>query len=138
MSTQISEYRFRLSLGDEVIPFKSATGLDMVSETIEYKDGMGGPNQMPGKKVPPTIALRQGIFRGQTGFYDWMSSGAAVKKDTAIYLISASEDNVYMTWNLFDAFSTCLNAPGLDAQSEEATIDELCLTASSIIVTPSA
>jgi len=57
-------YRFVVSLGDEQIPFTSASGLDITYDTIEYRDGIGNWFKMPGRRqlINITLTLFQNIW----------------------------------------------------------------------------
>ncbi|KAF9581838.1 hypothetical protein BGW38_001009, partial [Lunasporangiospora selenospora] len=80
----IPTYRYRVRVGDEEMVFNSVSGLDTINDTVENKDGEGAWFQMPGQRTEMSISLKKGIFRGQTGFYDWISSvshGTVEKKD---------------------------------------------------------
>ncbi|KAG0288863.1 hypothetical protein BGZ97_006654, partial [Linnemannia gamsii] len=130
----IPTYRFRVSVGEEEILFNNVSGLDITHQTIEYKDGMGGWYQMPGQADATNITLRKGILRGQTGFYDWISSislNTVEKKDVTITLMNETGSEAFITWSVVDAFPTSLTAPSLDATSNEAAIEELSLLAKS-------
>ncbi|OAQ23965.1 hypothetical protein K457DRAFT_882040 [Linnemannia elongata AG-77] len=126
----IPTHRFRVSIDDEEAAFNSVSGLDVSHQTMEYRDGMGGWYQMPGQADAINITLKKGVFVGQSKLYDWISSisgNQVEKKDITISLMNESGDELFVTWNLVDAFPTRLTAPILDADSNEATIEELSL-----------
>ncbi|KAG0074809.1 hypothetical protein BGZ90_010441 [Linnemannia elongata] len=126
----IPTHRFRVSIDDEEAVFNSVSGLNVSHQTMEYRDGMRGWSQMPGQADAINITLKKGVFVGQSKLYDWISSisgNKVEKKDITISLMNESGDGLFITWNLVDAFPASLTAPNLDADSNEATIEELSL-----------
>lgn len=117
--------------------FNSVSGLEMSSETIEYKDGTGGVFQMPGQASMLTISLRRGILAGSNDLYDWMQSinlSQVSKKDISISLTDETGSQLLVTWNIVNAFPVKLSAPGFDASSNEVSVEELVLMAESMAV----
>lgn len=133
----IPAYRFRVSVGDEEISFSNVTGLNIKSESIEYKDGASDLHQMPGQVDATSITLKKGIVTGQRQLYDWISSislDRVEKKDVTISLMNESGSELLITWHLIDAFPISLTAPSLDATSNEVSIEELGLMAKRVSV----
>ncbi|KAF9564834.1 hypothetical protein EC968_004420 [Mortierella alpina] len=130
----ILTYCFRVSVDGEEVVFQGAYGLH---QSIEQKDGIGGWYQMPGQADAANITLQNGVFRGQSAFYDWISSisrNTVEKKDLTISLINESGSEVFMTWNVASAYPASISAPGLNATSKEAAIKELGLVAMKVSV----
>ncbi|KAF8929592.1 hypothetical protein BGZ52_002037 [Haplosporangium bisporale] len=136
-SYPIPTYRFRVRVGDEEAAFQRVSGLDMGTETIEYKDGMGGVFHMPGQRQGLNISLNRGVVNGQKQFYEWINSislNQVEKKDISISLTNDAGDMLLVTWNLSNAFPTKLSAPSFDASSNEVAIEELSLVADRVTV----
>lgn len=128
----IPTYRFRVSVGDEEMAFNKVTGLNITSESIEYKDGASDLYQMPGQVDATSITLRKGIVIGQRQLYDWISSislDRVEKKNVTISLMNESGSEPQITWHFTDAFPISLTAPSFDATSNEVSIEELGLMA---------
>lgn len=128
----IPAYRFVVSIGDEQIPFKSVSGLDIKYDSVDYRDGTGNLFYMPGILQKASITLSKGVFRGPNALYDWIngiSLNRVEKKDLMISLTDESGSEVLVTWNVLNAFPTGLTAPSFDASSSEVAIQELTLEA---------
>ncbi|KWI32629.1 phage tail protein [Burkholderia ubonensis] len=125
-------YRFVVSLGDDQVPFKSVSGLDIKYDSIEYKDGSGNRFYMPGQIQKVSVTLSKGIFRGRNALYDWISSislNRVEKKDLMISLTNESGSELLATWNVLNAFPIGLTAPSFDATSSEIAVQEITLEA---------
>jgi phage tail-like protein len=125
-------YRFVVSVGDEQIPFKSVSGLDIKYDSVDYRDGTGNLFYMPGLLQKVSITLSKGVFRGSNALYDWINNislNRMEKKDLMISLTDESGSELLVTWNVLNAFPTGLTAPSFDASSSEVAIQELTLEA---------
>lgn len=131
-SYPIPTYRFIVSFGSEDIPFNNVSGLDIRYDTIEYRDGIGNWFKMPGQRQAAHIALRKGVFPGDSELYDWINSislNQVEKKDITISLTDDAGTTLLMTWNVSNAFPTSLISPSLDATSNEIAVQEVTLMA---------
>ncbi|MCQ4054436.1 phage tail protein [Aeromonas sp. SG16] len=128
----IPNYRFVVSLGDDRIPFKSVSGLDIKYDTIEYKDGTGKRYGMPGQRQKVSLTLNKGVFPGKNELYEWISSislNRVEKKDIMISLTNETGTELLVTWNVQNAFPTGLTAPSFDATSNDIAVQEITLEA---------
>ncbi|MET8623827.1 phage tail protein [Kitasatospora sp. NPDC004669] len=135
-TSNISAYRFRVTVGEDVMAFNSASGLDIAVNTIEYQDGAGNVFQMPARDGLK-ISLKRGIITGQSRLFDWFNSvslNQVDKKDVAISLTNESGSELLVTWNVVNAFPTSVSSPNLDASSNETTIEQLDLAAEKLTV----
>ncbi|EDP57981.1 phage tail protein [Vibrio sp. AND4] len=132
----IPNYRFVVSIGDEKVPFKSVSGLDISYDSITYKDGIGSVYHMPGQPTQTTITLSQGLFRGKNGLYDWINTvslNAVEKRDLMISLTDETGSELLASWSVVNAFPTSLSAPSFDATSNDIAVQELTLIADSVV-----
>lgn len=133
----IPTYRFVVSLGDEQIPFTSASGLDITYDTIEYRDGTGNWFKMPGQWQVINITLSKGVFPGDTALYDWINSvqlNQVEKKDILISLTNDAGTEVLMSWSVSNAFPTSLTSPSFDATSNEIAVQQVTLMADRVTI----
>lgn len=133
----IPTYRFMVTLGDEQVPFTSASGLDINYETIEYRDGTGNWFKMPGQRQAINITLSKGVFPGDTALYDWINSvqlNQVEKKDILISLTNDAGTEVLMSWNISNAFPTSLTSPSFDATSNEIAVQQVTLMADRVTI----
>lgn len=133
----IPTYRFIVTLGDDQVPFTSASGLDITHDTIEYRDGTGNWFKMPGQRQAINITLSKGVFPGDTALYNWISSihlNQVEKKDIMISLTNDGGTEVLMSWNISNAFPTSLTSPNFDATSNEIAVQQITLMADRITI----
>ncbi|MFM0067291.1 phage tail protein [Paraburkholderia aspalathi] len=125
-------YRFKVTVGDTPMAFSTVSGLEQSVEKIEYKDGLGGLYQFPGQQASLTLTLKRGIVPKEDKLLKWMTliNGNQVdKRDISISLMTASGQDVLVTWNVSNAFPTKLSAPNFDASSNEVAFEEMTLSA---------
>lgn len=130
-------YRFIVSVGKDRMAFTSVSGLTMTYETLEYKDGTGGHYQMPGPSQPLDITLKRGIVLKQGQLLAWFNSvslNQVEKKDISISMTNAAGTDLYITWNIVNAFPTKLTGPNLDANGKDIAFEEMTLRADRLTV----
>ncbi|KAF9898918.1 hypothetical protein EC991_009970 [Linnemannia zychae] len=128
-------YRFIVTVGKDRMAFNSVSGLEQ--STIEYKDGAGGLYQMPGQAEPLNITLKRGVVQNGSQLYDWITSisqNHVEKKDISISLTDETGKDLFVTWNIINAFPTKLSAPAFDATSNEVAFEEMNLAAEQLTV----
>lgn len=133
----IPTYRFIVTLGDEQVPFTSASGLDINFDTIEYRDGSGNWYKMPGQRQVPNITLSKGVFPGKNVMYEWINSiqlNQVEKKDIMISLTNEAGTEVLVSWNVSNAFPTSLTSPSFDATSNEIAVQQITLMADRVTI----
>lgn len=133
----IPTYRFIVTLGDEQVPFTSASGLDINFDTIEYRDGTGNWYKMPGQRQVPNITLSKGVFPGKNSIYEWINSiqlNQVEKKDIMISLTNEAGTEVLVSWNVSNAFPTSLTSPSFDATSNEIAVQQITLMADRVTI----
>lgn len=133
----IPTYRFIVTLGDEQVPFTSASGLDINFDTIEYRDGIGNYYKMPGQRQVPNITLSKGVFPGKNVLYEWLNSiqlNQVDKKDIMISLTNEAGTEVLVSWNVSNAFPTSLTSPTFDATSNEIAVQQITLMADRVTI----
>jgi len=128
----IPTYRFVVTVGNEQIPFTSASGLDITYDTIEYRDGTGSWYKMPGQRQSVSITLSKGVFPGKNALYEWVNSvqlNQVEKKDIIISLTNEAGTEVLLSWTVVNAFPTSLTSPSFDATSNEIAVQQITLMA---------
>lgn len=125
-SYPVPVFNFIVDIDGDVIPFKSVSGLNVNYPKIIYRDGMRGLFIMPGLYEPPEITFTKGVFSGQCRLYEWLNTvnfNEVDKKDVLVSLTDPSGERPILSWTLVNAFPTGINAPDLNADSNEvATI----------------
>lgn len=138
-------YNYRVQIGEDSVAFSEVSGLAVSHETTTYKEspvesGAPGPRvmAMPAQSQAPTLTLKKGVVSGvsvQT-LYNWIGSKQLhliEKKDITIHLCDENGDPL-ISWVVSNAFPTKLEAPGFDANSNDAAVESMELSADSVTV----
>lgn len=124
--------------GIDAIAFSEVSGLSIEHETITYKDGLSckeGPKHMPGLSTPVKLTMKKGIIKSDSKLYEWVTSinlTTVNKKNITISLMDESGDNPVVSWKVFEAFPTKLEAPSFNATSNEVAIESMELMANDL------
>lgn len=125
-------YNFRVRIGAENYSFSQVSGLNLQYETITYRTGLSwleGEFQMPGRKQALNLTLERGIVSQRSLLMEWITGiqlSVVSKKDVIIDLCNESGEPL-VSWTVFNAFPTQLEAPGFDASTNEIAIERLHL-----------
>ncbi|ROS01082.1 phage tail-like protein [Sinobacterium caligoides] len=133
----ILTYRYRITVGEEVMAFSKVSGLKTSREEIDYKDGMGGRVSMSGEKSDLDFTLSRGVVSKESQLWAWLnqaSTNRLEKKDISISLINETGTELLITWNILNAFPTGLSAPDFDSTSNDVALEELSLSADSMTI----
>ena len=138
-------YNYKVEIGSDTVAFSEVSGLNISYETSTYKEspvesGTPGPRvmHMPAQAPAATVTLKKGVVRGASvaTLYNWISAtqiNQVEKKDIFIRLCDESGDPV-ISWKVTNAFPTKLEAPTFDANSNDAAVESMELTADSVAV----
>ena len=137
-------YNYRVEIGGEAIAFSNVAGLHVEFGTHVYKESSTGTNagpvvmRMPAQATDLKITLKKGLVRKKSlpALYNWISTvqlNLIEKKDIFIYLLDETGSPV-ITWTVFNAFPTKLDAPTFDASSNDAAIETMELMADAVSV----
>ena len=138
-------YNYKVEIGSDTVAFSEVSGLNVSFETSTYKEspvesGTPGPRvmHMPAQAPAATVTLKKGVVRGASvgTLYDWISAtqiNQTEKKDIFIRLCDENGDPV-ISWKVTNAFPTKLEAPTFDANSNDAAVESMELTADSVAV----
>lgn len=138
-------YNYRVSIDGETAAFSQVTGLSYSFGTSTYKEspvdgGAPGPivMKMPSQAADIAITLQKGIVRGKSikTLFNWINAkilNQIPKKDIQIDLCD-EEGKAVFRWTVRNAFPTKLNAPGFDANSNDAAIESMELTADGVVL----
>jgi len=123
-------YHFTVEWGGTNISFAQVSGLDILVETTEYREGASPETQsvkMPGRSKFSNIVLKRGIKKGDTDFFKWINTHqlhTIERRDIVINLLDEQHQPV-ITWRVKNAFPVRYSGPLLSAQSSEIAMEEL-------------
>ena len=138
-------YNYRVEIGEETVAFSEVSGLSIGYETTTYKEsptesGAPGPRvmHMPAQATATTITLKKGLVPAVSikVLFDWIKTttiNQIEKKDIFVRLCNEKGEPV-ISWKIANAFPTKLDAPSFDANSNDAAIETMELTADFITV----
>jgi phage tail-like protein len=130
MAYPIPVFHFQVEWGGTKIGFSEASGLNIETEAIEYRDGNNpdySMQKMPGLKKFDNITLKRGIFNGDNEFYEWLNTiklNKVERRDLMISLLNEEHEPV-MVWKVQNAFPVKIEAPDLKADGNEVAIESL-------------
>ena len=129
-SDPYTRFNFRVQLdGVEAGAFTEVTGLDSVTEVIEYRTGdskLSSSVKLPGLTKYPNIVLKRGITR-DLSLWQWRKSvvnGVTERRNGVIILMDESRKDV-LRWTFRDGWPVKWEGPDLDASSSEVAIETI-------------
>lgn len=129
----LASYNFRVTVGEAAMSFTEVSGLSREYHTLTYRHGLSfweGESIVKfhyDKYVP--ITLKKGVIAGTTEVSEWLES-----VDTKTLSVSLCDETgaPVVTWQIKKAVIVKLEAPSLQASSNEVAIETLTLMASGI------
>ena len=136
----VPAYNFKVNINQETYGFARVTGLSIQYDTITYRHGLSiqeGTHYITGLLQPINLILEKGIISSGSILLEWINgvqSGQVKRQDVTINLCDEAGDPI-ISWQVYDAFPTGLNAPTFDAANSQVAIESIQLTASSLRIT---
>jgi len=131
----LAAYNFRVTVGSVAMGFAEVTGLTRQYETLTYRHGL---SFWEGEDITKfrhdkyvQITLKKGVVAGATALYEWLDS--VDRKPLSVSLCDERGEAV-VTWQIKKALIVKLDAPALQASSNESAIETLTLMATGISV----
>ncbi len=130
MAYPIPVFHFQVEWGGTKIGFSEASGLNIETEAIEYRDGNSpeySMQKMPGLKKYDNITLKRGVFKGDNEYYDWLNTiklNTVERRDIMISLLNEEHDPV-MVWKVRNAFPVKVEGPDLKSDGNEVAIESI-------------
>lgn len=129
----IPKFHFLVKIGDSEMMFQEVSGLEAVSQDIEYRRG-DSPDfsnvKMPGIKKFGNVTMKKGVFVKDNKFFEWMArikDRNAGREKVTIRLLDES-GSVTMTWTLTGAFPVKVSSTDLKADGNEVAVETLELS----------
>ena len=131
----LAGYNFRVTVGDTTMGFTEVSGLVREYQTLTYRHGL---SFWEGEDITKfhhdkyvQVTLKKGVVAGATQLYAWLDG--VDRRNISVSLCDEKGDAV-VTWQIKKAIIVKLEAPSLQAGSNEAAIETLTLMASGITV----
>ena len=126
----LPKFHFQVEWGGTKLGFSEASGFDVESEVIEYRDGVMpeySKIKMPGMQKYSNITLKRGTFQGDNEFYDWWNTvklNTIERRDIVISLLNENHEPV-VTWKIKNAWPVKVTSTDLKADGSEVAIETL-------------
>ena len=124
------KFHFSVDWGGTKIGFTEVSGLDVETETIEYRDGASpefSTLKMPGMMKYSNITLKRGYFSGDNEFYEWMNTiklTVVERRDITITLLN-EEHEPTVVWKVRNAWPVKIQSTDLNADGNEVAIETI-------------
>jgi len=132
MAYPLPKFHFQVEWGGAKIGFQEVSGLDIETETIEYRDGASpeySKLNMPGMVKYTDIVLKRGVFKGDNEYYQWLKMNKlnkAERRDITISLLDEEHAPV-VVWKVLNAWPKKIQSTDLKGEANEVAIETLTL-----------
>jgi phage tail-like protein len=130
----LATHRFTVDWGGTKIGFQEVSGMSHDTEVISYEHGAmidgTAPMKSPGKtKYGESISLKRGYFKGDKEMQDWLELIRVdeTARRTVIITMLDEQQNPVMTWTVFKAWPSKIDALSLNSGSSQAAIESISL-----------
>jgi len=130
----IATHRFTVDFGGTTLAFQEVTGMSQETDVIKYEHGAmidgTAPMVSPGKtKYGESITLKRGYFKGDTEMQAWLQGirTDGTQRRTVIITLLDEQQAPVMTWTIFKAWVSKIDALSLNAANSEAAIENITL-----------
>jgi phage tail-like protein len=131
----LSKFRFEVDFGDGAgtISFQEVSGLDVETQTIEYRKGNNArfsTIKMPGLKKYSSITLKKGVFKEDNKFWDWYNEIKmnTLTRRTIIIKLLNEEGKATMVWQLTNAWPAKISGTDLNSSGNEVAVESIELS----------
>ena len=135
----LTKFHFQVEWGGSSIGFTEASGLDVETEIIEYRQGASPEYhkiKMPGMQKFSNITLKRGTFQGDNEFYDWFKTinlNNVERRDLTLSLLNEAHEPI-IVWKIRNAFPTKVQSTDLKADGNEVAIETLELAHEGLVI----
>lgn len=126
----LPKFNFSVDIGEfQDISFQEVTGLDISSESVEYRHG-NAPNgtiNMPSLLKYSDVTLKKAVFSSDNSFYNWISEiklNTTNRMNVSIRLLNENGDTSF-TWQLINAFPIQVTPSDMNSTASEAAIESI-------------
>jgi phage tail-like protein len=123
-----SAFNFLVEIGNIKAGFSEASGLNMETDAIEYRNGNEDitVRKLPGLKKWGNITLKRG-FTKDNALWLWRKTvldGKTERRSGTITLLNEARQPA-MRWNFHEAWARKLDGPSLNGKTNEVAIETL-------------
>ena len=135
----LPKFHFQVEWGGSNIGFTEASGFDIETEVIEYRNGASpeySKTKMPGMRKYSNITLKRGTFQGDNEFYTWFNNvqlNTIERRDLTISLLNESHEPV-IVWKIKNAWPVKVQSTDLKADGNEVAIESMELAHEGLVI----
>ncbi len=135
----IPKFHFTVEWGGTRLGFTEASGLDVETEIIEYREGVSpvySKIKMPGMQKYGNVTLKRGTFKADNQFFEWWNTvqlNTIERRDITISLLNENHEPV-VTWQLSNAFPVKVQSTDLKADGNEVAIESLEIAHEGLVI----
>jgi phage tail-like protein len=126
----LPKFHFSVEWGGARIGFTEATGLDVQTDVVEYREG-NSPDfsklKMPGLKKFSNVTLKRGTVAGDSDFYAWINTlnmNTVERRDVTIKLLNENHEPVF-AWKVLNAFPVKYQPGDFNSGTNEVMVETL-------------
>ncbi len=126
----IPKFHFQVEWGGQRLGFTEASGMDVETEVIEYREGASPEYhkvKMPGMQKYGNLTLKRGTFAADNEFFDWWNTvklNTIERRDITLSLLNESHEPV-VVWKVKNAWPVKVQSTDLKADGSEVAIETL-------------
>lgn len=126
----LSKFHFQVEWGGSKIGFTEASGLDIETEVIEYREGSSPEYhkiKMPGMRKFSNITLKRGYFTSDNEFYVWLNTtkmNEVERRDLTLSLLNESHEPV-VVWKVKNAWPSKITSTDLKSDDNAVAIESI-------------
>jgi len=126
----LPKFYFKVTWDGNVMSFQEVSGLDIESQTIEYRHGDSKAHStinMPGLKKYSNVTMKKGVFKSDNSFWDWFNQIKlnTIKRVPVIISLLDEDGNDTMVWTLANAWPTKISGTDLKSDGNEVAIESI-------------
>lgn len=135
----LPKFHFTVEWGGARLGFTEASGLDVETEIIEYREGSSpvySKIKMPGMQKYGNVTLKRGTFKADNQFFEWWNTvqlNTIERRDITISLLNEAHEPV-VTWQLANAFPVKVQSTDLKADGNEVAIESLEIAHEGLVI----
>jgi phage tail-like protein len=124
----LPKFSFQVKWDDTEVAFQEVSGLDIETQTIEYRAGNSkqySTVKMPGLLKTGTITMKKGVFKSDNAIFKWFAEvkmNTIKRKSITISLLDEGYKPT-MVWKVRDAFPVKVSSTDLKAEGNEVAVE---------------
>ncbi len=135
----LPKFSFRVTWGSTVMSFEEVSGLDVETQPIEYREGDNlalSTIEMPGIMKFRNVTMRNGVFKSDDTFWDWLGQlkmNTIHRVPVTISLVDESGKPT-MVWSLANAWPVKFTGTDQKATGQDVAVESIEIAHEGLII----